>query len=126
MCWLPLSTFEAEGFDLRTLAPRTDEPGFSRGVHQLLAIARSHLELGMQFILQIPSDEAGIRRYLLWTHGLSVLALRALYRSRAFRSGQDVRIARARVLAMTGVTAVCTRRDTLLRALFSRAMRGMP
>ena len=126
VCWLPLSTFEAEDFDLRTLAPGIEEPGFSRGVHQLLAIARSHLEKGMQFILQIPSHEAGIRRYLLWTHGLSVLALRALYRSRAFRSGQDVRVARTSVLAMTGITAVCTRRDTLLQALFSRAMRGMP
>lgn len=125
-CWLPRSVFDAAGFDLRCLSTGQAHPGFARGLTELVAITRRHLADGLRFILMIPAGETGIRRHLLWTLGLSVLALRRLHMTPAFRNGEEVTLSRSSVRAVLLLTSALAWSDSALRFLFEAATRGLP
>ncbi len=125
-CWLPRSVFNAAGFDLRSLSTGRSHPGFARGLTELVAITRHHLAEGLRFILMIPARETGIRRHLLWTLGLSVLALRRLHTTSSFRNGQEMVLSRSSVRLVILLASVLARFDFALRLLFEAATRGLP
>ena len=125
-CWLPRSVFDAAGFDLHALSAGQAHPGFARGLTALAAVTRHHLAEGLRFILLIPARETGIRRYLLWTLGLSVLTLRRLHLTPAFRRGGEVRLSRSAIRAVILLTSALAPWDTALKLLFEAATRGLP
>ena len=126
-CWLPRSVFDAVGFDLRTLAPgRPTHPGFARGIDELIAVTRRHLAEGLRFILLIPAGETGIRRHLLWTLGLSVLTLRRIHATPAFRHGEEMALPRSSARAAILLTGALARSDFAVKLLFQAATRGLP
>ena len=126
VCWLPRDVFRASGFDLERLAPGKADPRFLKGFFEIVAVAMRQLRDGLRYVLLIPAHEAGLRRYLLWSLGLSVLTLRSLYRTPSFGNGRNVKLSRLSVVALVVLTSVLARSDSALKFLFTTVTRGLP
>ena len=126
VCWLPRDVFRATGFDLRALSPGMADPGFVEGLFDLVAIAHSHLENGLRFIVSLPAGETGIRRSCLWPLAIAVLTLRRICRKPTFRSGREVKVSRRGVWAAAILTSVLVRSNLALKLLFKLFTFGLP
>ena len=125
-CWLPRDVFRAAGFELRSLSAGRPAPGFVAGLSELVGITRRHLADALRFVLILPPRETGIRRFCLWPLGMAVLTLRRIHATPAFRSGQDVKISRRNVRAVTAVTSLLARSNGALKLLFEGLTRDLP
>ena len=126
VCWLPRDVFRSTGFDLRALSPGTADPGFVEGLFDLVAIAQSHLENGLRFVVSLPTHETGIRRSCLWPLAIAVLTLRRICRKPTFRSGREVKVSRRGVWAAAILTSVLVRSNLALKVLFKLFAFGLP
>jgi farnesyl-diphosphate farnesyltransferase len=126
VCWFPQSVFTRHGVDLAQVAAEPHDPRFAAGLRELVGIAHAHLRNALEYTLLIPTNEPGIRRFLLWAVGLAVLTLRKIEQNPAFTSGVQVKVPRSAV----AMTRICTdlglKRNWLLRGLFRYAARGLP
>jgi len=125
-CWLPRDIFLAADVNVRALSAGQGEPGFVKGLSQLIAIARHHLTHALHFILIIPSRETGIRLHCLWALGMAVLTLRRIHAKPMFRNGQDVKISRRSVRAVIFVTRALVSSNLALKFLFKILTCGLP
>ena len=125
-CWLPRDIFAAHGFDLDDLEPGLSSSSFEQGLGELIAIAHGHLRNALDYVLLIPADERGIRRFCLWALGMAVLTLRKIDRKRGFHSGSEVKITRRTVKATVFASNVSTGNDRMLRWLFTACAKGLP
>ena len=125
-CWLPRDVFAAVGFDLSSLDFDNRDAAFQRGLTELIAIAKLHLEDALSYTLMMPREETGIRRFCLWALGMAVLTLRKIYKRLDFTSGQEVKISRRSVKATIVVTNLTVSRDAVLRLLFEFFTRPFP
>ncbi len=125
-CWLPRDVFLRAGFDLRALPAGRDDPAFGRGVVELVGIARAHLVDALRFIQLIPARETGIRRHCVWALGMAVLTLRRIHATPNFRSGQEVKIPRSSVRAVTTLGSLAAGWNSALGLLFDALARGLP
>ena len=126
VCWLPRDLFRESGYELDRLAPGEADPRFLTGFFELVAITGRRLRDGLQYVLLIPTHETGLRRYLAWSLGLSVLTLRSLYTRPSFRNGRNTRPSRLSVVALIILTSLLARSDSALKFLFKAATRGLP
>jgi farnesyl-diphosphate farnesyltransferase len=126
VCWFPQSVFTRHGVDLAHVSLDNHGAAFAAGREELIGIAHAHLRNALEYTLLIPTEEAGIRRFLLWAVGLAVLTLRKLHAHPGYTSGVEVKVTRRAV----GMTRLCTdiglRRNWMLRGLFATAARGLP
>ncbi len=125
-CWLPRDIFNAAGCDLGSIADGHHEQAFSAGMKQLIAIAHSHLQDGLNYTLRIPAEETGIRQFCLWALGMAVMSLRKVHRNPALVAGAQVKISRKTVKATIVITNMAIRRDQMLRTLFRWSSYGLP
>ncbi len=126
VCWLPRDVFSSTGIELGSLTPGQADPGFIRGLSELVAISIHHLAGALKYILLIPPHETGIRRFCLWSLGMAVLTLRRIHRYPAFRNGQEVKISRKSVKAIVVASNALSRSDSGLRFLFAALTCGLP
>ncbi len=125
-CWLPRAVFLEAGFDLRSLSAERNDPRFANGLLTLVGIAHGHLAEALRYIHIIPAHETGIRRHCLWALGMAVLTLRRIHATPSFRSGQQVKISRRSVRAVTVITSSLVRSNLALTLLFRALTRGLP
>jgi len=125
-CWLPRDIFEKEGFDLSDLNENNKDKNFQRGLEQLIAIARNHLNDALTFTLMLPTHEKGIRKFCLWALGMAVLSLDKLNKHRDFSRGVEVKITRKSVKATVASTSLLVSNDWALKKLFNYTSRNLP
>ena len=125
-CWLPRDVLLEAGFDLSFPSPGQNGPAFARGLAEVVAAARQHLENAWRYIEIVPIRESGIRRHCLWALGMAVLTLRRVHARPGFRCGSDVKISRRSVFAVTVVTSILVRSNFALRLLFKTLSRSLP
>lgn len=125
-CWLPRQVFRDAGFDLRELRPGLRDEAYTRGMEELIAIARRHLEDALAYTLLVSKNEAGIRRFCLWALGMAVLTLRKIHRQLDFSAGEQVKISRRSVKATIMVTSLAVRSDAILQFIFDSLIRQLP
>lgn len=126
VCWLPKDVFLAHGFGLESLRATQRSLPFQRGIRDLVAIARGHLEVALEFTLRLPTREPGLRHFNLWAIGLALLTLRKIHGRLDYTSGQDVKITRKSVRATVLCSNLATRSNPLLRVLFKACALGLP
>ena len=126
VCWLPRDVFLEAGFDLSFLCPEEKSPAFARGLAEVVAAARRHLDDAFRYIEIVPIRESGIRRHCLWTLGMAVLTLRRIHAKPGFSQGSDVKISRRSVSAVTVVTGILVRSNVALRLLFETLNHSLP
>lgn len=125
-CWLPRDVFQAAGYDLSTMSAGETNPAFAKGLSELVAVARCHLENALRFIILIPRHETGIRLHCLWALGMAILTLRRIHAIPAFHSGQEVKISRRSVRAIVTVTNASARSNLALKLLFGTLAFKLP
>lgn len=127
-CWLPRDVFERHGYDLKTLAPNHNGngPAFAAAMTDLVEIAHGHLREALAYTLAIPSDETGIRRFLIWATLLAVSTLGKISADPMFTSGTQVKVSRPRVAALIAGSSAIIRSNEGLTKLFHSAARALP
>jgi farnesyl-diphosphate farnesyltransferase len=125
-CWLPQEVFSRHGVDLARLVSGADDPRFSAGIIELVAVAHAHLRNALDYTLLIPGKEKGIRRFCLWAIGLAVLTLRKIAHNPGFTAGAQVKVTRTAVSTTMLMTNTFIGNDWMLRRLFAAAARGLP
>ena len=125
-CWLPRDIFQREGFDIRELSENNKNEDFQRGLEQLIAVARNHLNDALTYTLMIPPHEKGIRKFCLWALGMAVLSLDKLNNHRDFSRGAEVKITRGSVKARVASTSLLVSNDWALKKLFDFTSRNLP
>jgi farnesyl-diphosphate farnesyltransferase len=126
VCWLPKDVFKSVGFDLTHLKPGAYTPSFGNGLEKLIGITNMHLNNALRYTMLIPKHETGIRKFCLWAIGMAILTLRNINRNHQYTSGNDVKISRADVKKVIGVSNVALRSNFLLKMSFRFAARGLP
>ncbi|MCK5719154.1 MAG: phytoene/squalene synthase family protein [Thiomargarita sp.] len=118
-CWLPQEIFAKVGFDLTTLSLGNNSNNFGEGIQQLVHIAYTHCQNALNYILLIPNDEIGIRRFCLWALGMAILTLRRISKYRnSYQQGQQVKISRRSVKTTILISNLATKSDRSLKILF--------
>ena len=125
-CWLPQDVFSRHGVDLANISNDSNDPRFSAGIVELVAVAHAHLRNALDYTLLIPGKERGIRRFCLWAIGLAVLTLRKIAHNPGFTAGAQVKVTRTAVSLTMLMTNTFIRNDWMLRRLFARAAHGLP
>ena len=126
VCWLPQDVFTRHGIDLAQVSHESNDPRFSKGLTELVAVAHAHLRNALDYTLLIPGEEKGIRRFCLWAIGLAVLTLRKIARNPGFTSGVQVKVTRTAVSMTMLMTNIAIGNDWMLRRLFAMAALGLP
>ena len=126
ICWLPQDLFAEHSVELLALQAGQKSPGFNRALKELVGTAHAHLQRALEYALLIPAKHDGIRRFLLWTIGLTLLTLRKIHARPGFGSEPEVRISRSQVALMMRLTRASQRSNTGLRVLFKLAARQLP
>ena len=126
ICWLPQDLFAEHAVELLALQAGQRSPGFDRALCELVGTAHAHLQRALEYALLIPAKHDGIRRFLLWTIGLTLLTLRKIHARPGFSSEPEVRISRSQVALMMRLTRASQRSNTGLRLLFKFAARRLP
>ncbi len=125
-CWLPRRLFAEAGADLDGLPEVRNTPEFSRALLQLLAVAHGSLRDALDYVQTIPRREAGIRRFLMWAVGLAALTLSNIAANPSFTVGAQVKVSRATVRKVVGVTNLAIRSNAALGLLFRGWTRRLP
>ena len=125
-CWLPQDIFAKEGVDLKNLTTIHTDENFSKGLGHLIGIAHMHLENALQYVMLIPKNEKGIRKFCLWNIGMAILTLQKINYNRQFTSGVDVKISRLSVKGTILATHLTVRSNQMLKLLFYLAGMRLP
>ena len=125
-CWLPQDVFTRHGVDLSQVSSGANDPRFSAGMTELVAVAHAHLRNALDYTLLIPGKEKGIRRFCLWAIGLAILTLREIAHNPGFTRGAQVKVSRTAVSMTMLMTNALISNDWMLRRLFAAAARGLP
>lgn len=126
-CWLPRDIFLEEGFDLTRLSEKAaDDPAFRAGVERLVGIAHQHLRNALDYVLTIPPEQTGMRRFCLWALGMALLTLQKVHKEQSATCSKDLKISRRAVRATIMLTNLATAHDTTLALMFRLTARNLP
>jgi farnesyl-diphosphate farnesyltransferase len=84
----------------------------------LLKIAYEKLEDSLQYILLVPKEESGIRRFCFLAFGLAVMTLSKIAKRTEFNNKNEVKLPRKIVSAFYTFTSVAVHSDLLMRIFF--------
>lgn len=126
VCWLPQTVFQRAGIDLGSVVRGRYQPGFGKAYTRLIGIAHSHLRNGLEYTLQIPDSELGIRRFCLLALALAVQTLQRIHQNPDFTSGQEVKVSHRVVTNTLIMTRLFAGYDRVLKRWFRRLGRGLP
>lgn len=125
-CWLPRSVFFGDRLELEKLDQFRDTQVFQDGMEELIRIAYSHMQQGLEYTCQIPTEEVGMRRFCSWALGLAVLTLRKIHANPTYTSANQVKISRKTVKATVFTTNLFLGNNRALRLLFNLSTARLP
>ena len=126
VCWLPRSVFVDDDFELEQLDKLHGTETFKIGIKKLISVAHRHLRDGFDYTCNIPTREAGIRRFCFWGLGLAVLTLRKIHGNPGFISRDQIKISRRTVRMTTLTTNLTLGNNRGLGFLLDFATGGLP
>ena len=93
---------------------------------QLLKIAHQKLEDSLQYILLIPKQEHGMRRFCFLAFGLAVMTLSKIANRTEFNSKEEVKLSKSAVMKFYGFTKLAIKSDALMKLFFFFSSRSLP
>ena len=85
---------------------------------ELLKIAYQKLQDSLQYILLIPKQEQGIRRFCFLAFGLAVMTLSRIANRKEFDDKNEVKLSRKTVMSFYGFTKWAVKTNFLMKAFF--------
>ena len=92
---------------------------------ELLQIAYQKLQDAMNYILLIPKEELGMRRFCFLAFGLAVMTLSKIANRKQFISKAEVKLSRKTVIAFYTFTQVAVRSDALMKIFFHASSQSL-
>jgi farnesyl-diphosphate farnesyltransferase len=92
---------------------------------ELLKIAYQKLQDSLRYILLIPKQDQGIRRFCFLAFGLAVMTLSKIAKQEDFSNKDEVKLSRNTVMAFYAFTQFAVRSDALMNAFFHIASRAL-
>jgi farnesyl-diphosphate farnesyltransferase len=86
--------------------------------NELLAIAYQKLQDSLSYILLIPKEELGMRRFCFLAFGLAVMTLSKIAKRTSFAHKDEVKISRSTVIVFYCFTKFAVRSDALMKLFF--------
>ena len=85
---------------------------------ELLNIAYQKLQDSLDYILFIPKQDLGMRRFCFLAFGLAVMTLAKIAKRNEFNSKDEVKLSRSTVMKFYAFTKVAVKSNTLMKAFF--------
>ena len=85
---------------------------------ELLNIAYQKLQDSLEYILRIPKQELGMRRFCFLAFGLAVMTLAKIAKRAEFNDKDEVKLSRGTVMKFYGFTKIAVKSNTLMKAFF--------
>jgi farnesyl-diphosphate farnesyltransferase len=84
----------------------------------LLKLAYQKLQDSLKYILLIPKQEYGMRRFCFLAFGLAVMTLSKIANRNVFSNKDEVKLSRNAVMSFYGFTKWAVKSDTLMKTFF--------
>ena len=84
----------------------------------LLKLAYEKLQASLDYILLIPKQEQGMRRFCFLAFGLAVMTLAKIATRKEFDNKDEVKLSRNTVMSFYGFTKWAVKSDTVMKAFF--------
>lgn len=85
---------------------------------ELLGIAYQKLEDSLRYILLIPKQDIGIRRFCFLAFGLAAMTLSEIAKQKEFAHQDEVKLSRKTVMAFYSFTNIAANSDLMMKAFF--------
>ena len=115
VCWLPRELFNQAGFNLDHLLEHNNAAAYKEGLHRLIGIGNRHMDNAITYIMLIPKNEPGLRKFCLWAVGMALLTLASIYRQPEFKQAVQVKISRSRVFLVIFISKLVHRSNYLTK-----------
>jgi farnesyl-diphosphate farnesyltransferase len=92
---------------------------------ELLKIAHQKLQDSLNYILLIPKQEQGMRRFCFLAFGLAVMTLSKIANRKQFDSKDEVKLSRSAVMGFYGFTRWAVKSDSLMKLFFYLSSRSL-
>ena len=92
---------------------------------QLLRISYEKLQDSLSYILLIPKEELGIRRFCFLAFGLAVMTLKKISDRKQFSHKDEVKLSRNSVMIFYAFTTFAVRSNTLMKTFFNTWSRSL-
>lgn len=92
---------------------------------QLLRISYEKLQDSLSYILLIPKEELGIRRFCFLAFGLAVMTLKKISDRKQFSHKDEVKLSRNSVMTFYAFTIFAVRSNALMKAFFNTWSRSL-
>ncbi len=92
---------------------------------ELLRIAYQKLQASMDYILLIPKEELGMRRFCFLAFGLAVMTLSKIANRNQFNSKTEVKLSRKTVMMFYSFTKVAVHSDALMKTFFYASSKSL-
>jgi farnesyl-diphosphate farnesyltransferase len=125
-CWLPRSIFFGGSLEFDKLDQFRDTQAFRDGMEELIRVAYRHMQQGLEYTCEIPTQEVGMRRFCSWALGLAVLTLQKIHANPTYTSASQVKISRKAVKATVFTTNLFIGNNRVLRLLFNLSAARLP
>ena len=93
--------------------------------NQLLQIAYEKLVDSLNYILLIPKEELGMRRFCFLAFGLAVMTLSKIAQQKSFNDKDEIKLQRSTVMAFYAFTKVAVVSNSLMKTFFYIASRPL-
>jgi farnesyl-diphosphate farnesyltransferase len=91
----------------------------------LLRLAYEKLQESLHYILLIPKEEPGMRRFCFLAFGLAVMTLSKIADRKEFDSKDEVKLSRNTVMSFYGFTKWAVKSDMVMKIFFSLSSRSL-
>jgi len=91
----------------------------------LLKLAYQKLQDSLNYILLIPKEEQGMRRFCFLAFGLAVMTLSKIADRKEFDSKDEVKLSRSTVMSFYGFTKWAVQSDMVMKTFFSLSSRSL-
>jgi farnesyl-diphosphate farnesyltransferase len=92
---------------------------------ELLKISYQKLQDSLSYILLIPKEELGMRRFCFLAFGLAVMTLSKIAKRREFSTQDEVKLSRKTVMAFYTFTQFAVRSDALMQIFFNASSKSL-
>ncbi|MGD0466183.1 MAG: squalene/phytoene synthase family protein [Gammaproteobacteria bacterium] len=129
ICYLPKELFAQLDFNalLNNLANNNinNNIDFINNIKKLINLNIKHFKNALYYILLIPKQETGIRRFCLWAIGMAVHLLQNINKNPGFTDVAQIKISRTKLKRIILITNIAEKSNYLLKLWFKTATTGL-
>ena len=134
ICYLPKELFkQIEQLDFSTLLQdlanqninNNHRIDFTNNIKKLININFNHLQNALTYILFIPKQETGIRRFCLWAIGMAISILKNIKQNPGFTDVAQIKISKTKLKIIILITNIITKSNYLLKIWFKTVTIGL-